>query len=809
MRGTLADVRFGIRMLRRNRGFAAVAIVTLALGIGANTAMFSVLNAVVLRALPFPDPGRLVALQGRQGARILGLGGTSLPDFEDWRREARGFEGLATSSYWTFNLAGRGEPMRILGGRVSGDFFTVLGTPALLGRTLEPADDRAEAPAVIVLAHGLWTRAFAGDPHVLGTTLTLNGVPHVVVGVMPPGFAFPSPDQEMWGALSTEMSGAPRDARFLLTLGRLAQRATVADAQASLDVVAARLAAAHAGTNRGWGAHVVPLHEALFGSVRPALLMLAGAVGFVLLIACANVSNLLLARAAFRRRELAIRAALGASGARLARQLVAENLVLAAGGGALGLALAQLAVVMVRRLGPQDVPRLEEVSLDPAVLAFTCAVSAATGIVLGLLPALPAARGGLRPALSDADRAATAARSRLRRGLVVAETALALTLLVGGGLLVRSFHNLMAVPLGFDAPRLVSGTVLLAPPRYRGLAEQRAFVHDVLASAQELPGVVGAAMTSQMPLEAGPVRLKFAVEGRPVDRADAPSASYRAVSPSYFRTLGIPLRAGRPPADSDTAEAPPVVVVNEVMAARSWPGESPLGRRIAWIPEADPAQGAARWHTVVGVVGDVRSEGLHVPEGPAAYVPFPQRQLGFVRSASFVVRTVGDPAAAVAALRGAIRRVDPEQPVFNVGPVDAVVARSVAGRRFVTVLLEVFAGLAFALAVIGIYGLLSYTVGQRTREIGIRMALGAPRRRVFGLVVGDGLGLALAGVALGLPLAVLLARALGNLLFGVAPWDPATLALVSLGLAGSAVLACAVPARRALRVDPVVALRHE
>lgn len=804
-----ADVRFGLRILGRSPGFAAVAVLTLALGTGVNTAMFGALNAVLLRPLPCADAERLVVIEGRYDGRSSGAGGTSVPDYEDWRREARGFAGMATASAWTFNLTGRPEPLRLEGARVSGDFFDVLGARARLGRVVEPADDRPGAAPVAVLGHDAWQRAFGGDPGILGRVVALNGIAHTVVGVLPAGFAVPGLDRDLWAPLANELTGAPRDARFLVTFGRLADGVGVAEAQASLDVVAARLAAEHPDTNRGWGGRVVPARESLVGDVRPALLMLAGAVGIVLLIACANVSNLLLARAAARRREVALRAALGASTGRLARQFLVENLLLAFGSAAIGLGLARALLPVLRALAPGDVPRLDQAGLDPAVLGFTVLVALATGAVLALVPVVEARRRELLPALREADRSASAAlRSPLRRGLVVLETALALTLLVGGGLLVRSLRNVLAVPPGFDAGRVASASVFLAPPRYADLASQRAFVRDTLAVVEGLPGVQRAATISRLPLEGGTLTLTFQIEGRRVGRAEAPAASYRVVSPEYFRTMGIPLLEGRAPTATDTEASPPVVVVNRTLARRFWPGQSAVGRRIEWIPE-DAPPAPPRWHTVVGVVGDVRSKGLAEDEGPAAYVPYRQRVLPFVRDVSVVVRSASDPGALLPPLRRALLAVDPDLPVYRARTLDAIVSGSVETRRFNAALLQTFALMALALAMIGVYGVLNYTVGQRTREIGVRIALGAPPAAVRRLVLADGLALVGRGLGLGLPLALASSRLLEGMLFAVRPWDPLTLAAVGAALLGAAALACDVPARRATRIDPIGTLRHE
>ena len=763
--------------------------------------MFSVLNAVILRSLPYSEPERLVVINGAREGDTRDLS-VSLPDIEDWRKEVEGLSGLGALSYWTFNLAGDRLPERILGARVSGDFFELLGSRPFLGRVLAPSDDRADAPPVTLLGYGLWQRLFGGDPEILGREILLNGISHTVVGVMPPGFAYPTREQEMWAPLANELRGVPRDARFMEALGRLAPHGDLASVQASLNVVTARQAAAYPATNRGWSTRAVPAHEALVAPVRPALLVLSGAVGIVFLIACANVANLLLARASAREREVAVRTALGASRWRLARQFMAENLVLSVAGGALGILLGRAGVTVLQHLSPGDIPRLEEAGLDGTVLAFALAVSVLAGLVLGPVPVVRASRMAPRASLVEGDRTA-GSRSRLRTALVVVQMAMALTLLVGGGLLVQTVRNLLAVPPGFEARRLLSLSVFLTPPRYRALEPQHAWVRQAVAAVERVPGVVSVATVSELPLSDGSVRLKTAVEGRPFDRAEAPSAAFRAVSPAFFTTMGIPVLSGRVPAETDAETAPLVVAVNQAMARRLWPAESPLGHRIRFVNEEPP-----RWYEVVGVVGDVKSRRLDADEEPRP--PTCRSRSAWCPScatSSLVVRTAAEPMAPLPSIRKALLGVDAEQPVFGVRTLDEIVSHSVAGRRFQAVLLQAFAGLALVLAVIGIYGVLSDAVGRRTREIGVRMALGAQPGQVLRLILGEGMAIALGGLAVGVPASLALARTLKSFLFGVAPGDPFTLVALSAVLALSALLAAYIPARRATRVDPMTSLR--
>jgi putative ABC transport system permease protein len=807
MQTLLQDLVFALRMLRKNPGFAAVALLTLALGIGANTAIFSVVNGVLLRPLPFKEPGRIAVLNGVRQAKALGIVSTSIPDFEDWQKEKSLFERISQLTYWTFNLTGRATPERIVGVRVTGDFFPLLDTPALLGRTLTPEDNRPGSPERAVLSYGLWQKVFAGDPGVIGRTYTMNGAATTVVGVMPQDFYFPAEDVRMWAPMADQMQGMMRNERFLITLARLAPGVSHGQAQAAMDTISARLAAAYPQENTGWSVRLVPVQEALVGDVRAPLLLMLGAVGFVLLIACANAGNLLLSRAAARQRESAIRAALGASRGRMVQQFLTENLLLAAGGGALGALLALWGIRVLKALEPGDIPRLAQVRLDPTVFLFALGISIATGIFLGLLAAFQGSSRDLQNALQHGGRSGTAGAGAnwVRSGLVVAEIALAFMLLIGGGLLLRSFSMLTAVDPGFHAENLLTMTALLTPPKYLNITDENAYVRAALEKTGKLPGVESVASISTLPLHDWGGQYGFDIEGRTSAPADEPMADYHVITPAYFSTAGIPLLSGRRLAETDSETSEKVVVINRAMARKYFPGEDPIGRRIRWSSkDLDKT-----WQTIVGVVGDVRSRSLDREVAPDIYAPYVQRTFPWLRQVCIVVRTAGDPLAHTNEVRSAILSVDPDQPLYDVSSYTQIIARSVAERRFQMLLLTMFAGLALILAVVGTYGVMSYGVAQRTGEIGIRMALGASPGNVLSMILRRGMGLALGGLALGLAGALALTRALSTFLYGVTASDPATFAGVSALLVAAALVACTIPARRATRIDPLTALRHE
>ena len=802
------DLRFGARMLLRNPGFTLIAVLTLGIGIGANAAIFSVVYGVAIRPLPYPAAERLVVLHGTHPEFGRNPYGSSMLDFEDWQEHAASFESMAQLVRWTFNLTGRDVPERLAGGRVTGSFFPLLGVPALLGRTLAPEDDRPGHEFVVVLAHAAWQRVFGGQLDVIGQVVSLNGRPHTIVGVMPATFRFPEEDVLLWAPLGEQLGASERGSRFLFAAARLRDDVALGDAQGEMDVIARRLAQDYPDSNTDWGVRLVSAHDTLVGDVRPTLLVLLAAVGLVLLIACGNVASLLLARASTRQRESAIRAAIGAGRGRLVRQFLTESLLLGALGGTIGIILASWSV---RILGSQlglDIPRMDQVRIDSTVWAFTIVVSMATTVLFGLLPALQGTRVTLNQALVDGTRTQAGGgrgRQRLRAALVVSEVAMALVLLIGAGLLARSFTSIMAVDPGFDPRHVLHLSAFLGPPTYRTVTAQKAYVGRALDRIERLPGVIAAASVSQLPIVDGHGSVSFQIEGRPAPLGDAPAAGYSAVSHRYFEAMAIPIRRGRGVQAGDVEDARLVAVINESMARRYWPAEDPLGQRFRWARDGDD-QG---WLTVVGIVGDIKSSGLDADDPPTVYAPYEQRQFPWLRWTSVVVRTESDPRGLIAAVRSQLLQIDPNQPVHGIATLADTLDGSVAGRRLNALLVSLFGVVAALLAAIGIYGIVSYHVVQRTHEIGLRRALGAQRRDVLAMVLGQGLGLTTIGLIVGLGGALAVTRYLDSLLFGVTPTDATTFVGVPVLLLVVATVASYVPARRAARVDPLVALRGD
>jgi putative ABC transport system permease protein len=802
------DLRYAIRLLRHAPGFAAAAILTLALGIGANAAIFSIVRAVALRPPPYQDPARVIAfLNSRPGAPPSAITSSSFPDYEDWHRQLASFNSLGILAGWTFNITGVGLPERVFGARVSGSLFPLLGTPALLGRTIEPDDDRADTEEVIVLGYGLWQRLFAADPSVIGQSLMMEGRPHVVIGIMPPRFRFPSDDIEMWAAIKNNMPGMPRGSRFMAVVGRLKPQVALASAQAEIDAVSGQLDTAYPESNRGWRVHLSSVQDATVSATKPALLMLAGAVGFVLLIASANVSHLLLARTVSRRRETAIRIALGASIAQVTAQWLTESLLLSFAGGTLGVVIAWLAVPLVVAFGPADVPHLDETTVDGAVLLFAFLVATAAGLFPILTVIVRAISRTSTAALKDGFGGySSPTRQHGGDALIVAEVAFAMTLAVAGALLLKSFTRLTSVALGFDVGHGLSFKVFLGPPRYQSLTSEKQYVRDALARMATLPGIEGAAAVSQLPLSDPSSEGSFDIEGRVTTPGERPSAGYRVVSPNYFELLRIPIVLGRGFADDDRESSLPVVAINEAAARRFWPGSDPIGQRISF---SGVVASEATKLTVVGIVADVKSNGLDKPEAPALYAPYTQRVFPWLRWNTFVVRTRGNPTTYERGIREELTKVDPMQPIYQVASLDAVVARSVATQRFHTSLIDLFAALALALCSVGVYGTINYRVGERTREIGVRMALGATRLRVQLMVVSRAVGLSLVGIAAGVGLSLVTGRTLSTLLYAVRPSDPETIALASLTVLVTAAGAAWFPARRASTFDPLSVIRSD
>ncbi len=814
------DLRFALRGLGRSPAFTAIAVLTLALGIGANTAIFSVVNAVLLRPLAYDRPERLVSLR----AQLVGRGRNdvtmSQPEYQDLVREVPALRDVAAVWPISINLTGLGSPERIQAAVVSSNYFSLLGTAPALGRDFTPKDDGGRIGYVALISYDLWQHRFGGDRGVIGKTVRLDDDPITIVGVMPSGFRHPvesgASPMELWAPIALNNPDTTfmnvRGARVFDLIGRLQSGATLDQLRAQLLALTGRLAARYPDAYPpaiGWQAQVVPLAERVVGNVKPALLVLLGAVGFVLLIGCVNVANLLLARATTRDREIAIRTALGGSRMRLIRQLLTESLVLATLGGLLGLLMAMWGTSALGDLAALYLPRAREIGIDRAVLGFTAFLIILTGVGFGLLPALQASRPDLQSVIKDAGRgtSASASRTRVRGALVVVEVAVALVLLAGAGLLLRSFQRLIAVEPGFNPSGLLTLQVWLpvqndpTKGRYFTDTQRRSFYQAAQASVQRVPGVREVAMTSRLPLR-GRNESRFEIEGRPTppDRP-TPAAELRLVSPNYFETMEIPVLRGRGLSDLADSAAPGEVVINRTMEEKYWPGENPVGRRIRAFggPEGP-------WVTIVGVVGDVRQVALDQPAREELYL---SNLLRPSQEMSFIVRTDDPPDRLATAVTAAIRQADPEQPVFGVMSMEQLLANASAERRFSLLLLTLFAGIALLLSAIGIYGVMAYTTTQRRHEIGVRMALGAGGRDVLGLVVGQGMRLVGAGLALGLVGAWILSRVLTSQLYGVSARDPFTYLTVALLLGGVALAASYVPARRAVRVDPMTALRTE
>jgi putative ABC transport system permease protein len=795
------DLRYAVRQLIRSPGFTAIAVLTLGLGIGANSAIFSVVNAVLLRPLPFQEPSRLVRVAEARPDGTTNV--VSYPNFRDWQKSGGVFQSLAIYRTQALNLTGADEAERVTGALVSADFFRVLGLTPVYGRYFTDGEDVRGADEVAVLSRDLWQRRFAGDREVVGRTLTVDGRSLTVIGIATADFHFPD-GVDLWIPVSHDDPQLldNRGLHGFDVIGRLGPGMTIERAAARLDPLADRLAREYPASNKGWGIALSPLHQSLVENLKPTLLVLLGAVGFVLLIASANVANMMLARSSARRRELSIRAALGASRGRLVRQLLTESLVIALLGGALGLVLAAWGVDALLALGPEELPAGEGIVLDRAVLGFTFGVAVLTSLMFGLLPATHTATPNAEAALRDGGRTSGGIhRQRTRRLLVVTEIALALLLLVGTGLMVQSFRRLQDVDPGFNPDGVLSARLALSRAN-SDTARVIGFFRELVERADTLPGVTAAAAVSYLPLGQSGARYSFNVEGRPtIDPQFRPRTEFNVVTPGYFATMEIPLLQGRDLAEPDRWDSPAVVVVNQALAQRFWPNESAIGKRVTL---GEPEEGA--WMTVVGVVGDVKQRSLTTESRPQMYGS--QAQIGLPEMA-LLVRTAMDPATLAPAIRGIVATLDPTVPVSAIQSLAVVKGSSIATDRFRAVVLATFAAVALALAAIGVYGVISYGVAQRSQEIGIRMALGARRAEIIRLVVGEGMLTVAVGIALGVIAAGALSRFLASLLFAVQPNDPATFVAISCLIASVALAACVLPARRAMQVDPAGTLRAE
>ena len=804
----LQDLRYAFRLLGKSPGFTAIAVLTLALGIGANTAIFTVVNAVLLRPLGFRDPSRVVLVAEKSAYPTVS---TSYENYIDWRDQSHSFDSLEATRGATITLTGAGEPERLNVRMATAPLFPLLGVNAILGRTFLAEEDRAGGSPVVVLGYGVWQRRFGGSHDILGKSITLDSRPYTVVGVLPRGFELLQP-ADVFLPFTPWAKTLPDDRNWhpgIFAIGRLKAGISREQARTEMVGITKRLEEQYPIYNTGTSADVVDLQEQLVKGVRPALLLLLGAVAAVLLIACVNVANLLLARAASRGREVAIRTSMGASRWRVTRQLITESLLLSLAGGALGLLFAWASLGPLLKLSATSVPAVFAVGLDRRVLFFTLLVSLVTGLLFGIVPALRTAKLDLRETLNEGSRGSTAGpgHHRIRGALVAAEIAMAMLLLVGAGLLLRSFSRLQDVPPGFQADHLLVADLPLSLTAYAKPEQRFEFFDRVVGRAKSLPGVRSAGAASFLPVSGGGGLLHFNIAGRPPKSPhDYTATGYRTITPNYFETLGMPLEQGRFFTAADTEKAPAVVVINAAMARTYFPGENPLGKRlqVGATPEPD-----VPWMEVVGVVGDVR-QGLDLDPKAEMYLPYRQAdQILPVFQLSIVLRTATDPMLQASALRSALAEIDPNQPLVRVRTMEENMAATVAQPRFRTWLIGIFAALALILAAVGVYGVMSYTVTQRTSEIGIRVTLGAQPEDVFRIVVGEGLRLALAGVGVGILAALALTRLLQSFLYGVSAYDPLTFAGVAVILTIVAVAASFFPARRATLVDPLVALRYE
>jgi putative ABC transport system permease protein len=800
------DLRYSFRMLWKSPGFMAVAILALALGVGANTAIFSVVNAVLLRPLPYTDPHRLVILWEKAATQDTSV---SYPNFQDWRDQNQSFEQIAAFRRDSFNLTSAGEPERLAGRMTSASFFQTLGAKPFKGTDFPAAEDRVGGQRVVILGHGFWQRRFGGDESIVGKQLTLNNQSYTVIGITAPDFRF-GVDTDIFVLLGQE-EGRCFQSRGchpgIYVIGRLKTGISMEQGRADMDAIMARLGQQYPQTNSDRRIHIESLYDNTVQEVRPALFILLGAVGFVLLIACANVANLLLARSAVRQKEIAIRTALGASRWRIVRQLLTESVVLGLAGGALGLLLALWWTDALKSLVPGNIPRLTEAGIDLRVLVFTFLVSVLTGVIFGLIPALQASKPELNEALKEGDRGSTGRRHRVRSVLVVSEVAIALVLLIGAGLMVKSLWRLQRVGTGFETRNLL--TMQLSYTARPDEAERaRGFFTELEEKIRATPGVEAVALSNGLPFLGASENAVWFKGQPPSNPKDVMMSVEYLVTPDYFRTLGIELKRGRLINEQDRVGSPLVAVIDESFAQKYFAGQDPIGKYL------DNGNGMKEIE-IVGIVGHVKHYGLdgEVPVDPQYYLALrqvPNELLPVIANRiSMSVRTTGDPTSLINTVRQQVLAADPNQPVYNARTMEQVIAESIAARRFSMLLLTIFAAVALLLASVGIYGVMSYSVTQRTHEIGIRMALGASRRDVMKMVVGQGMLLALVGVGVGLLASFLLTRVMSSLLFNVSATDPWTFIGISLLLAIVAFLACYLPARRATRVDPMTALRYE
>jgi putative ABC transport system permease protein len=806
MNTILQDLRYALRMLAKSPAFSLIAILTLGLAIGANSAIFSVVDAVLLRPLPYPHSEQLVRVFGSQPQ--LAIAPTSPANFLEWKEENQVFERIGTYVGQGFNLLGGDKPERVIGARVSADLLQSLGVQPALGRLFTTEEDQEGRGQVVILSHDFWRNRFGGDAQTLRQTITLNDRPYTVVGIMPAGFAFPDTRTQAWVPVAfNSAERKTRDTNFIDVVARLKPGVSIEQARANMTAIAQSQAARYPTTNTGIGAKVISLHEQTVGDVRPMLMVLLGAVAFVLLIACANIANLLLARAAARQREMAIRGALGASRSRVVRLLLTESVVLAVLGGAVGLLFATWSLDLLVSLKPANLPRLPEIGVDRTVFLFTLTISLFTGIVFGLVPAWQASKPDLNEGLKESGRGSSGPRRhRVRALLVVSEVALSLVLLVGAGLMIRSFSRLLAVNPGFNPDHVLTAFVSLPVSKYPKREEQAVFFDRLIERLRNLPAVSAAGVVSDLPLFGGS-STGMEIDGRPEPLpGQRPLTDYRMINPDYFAAMGMKLVKGRAFSRYDTDGAPGVVIINESLAARFFAGEDPIGKRLGL--SGNPRD----WREIVGVVGDVRNYGVDVDVKPEVYVPFLQNAPGYLSGVAsamnVIVRATSDPSSLASALREQVHALDKDQPVSEIRTMEWYLADSMAQRRFNMLLLGAFAGLALVLAAVGIYGVIAYTVTQRTHEMGIRIALGARGGDILRLVFANAMLTTLTGIGIGLAAAFALTRLLQGLLYQVTATDPFVFATIPVLLLLVAAVATYIPARRAMKVNPITALRE-
>jgi putative ABC transport system permease protein len=802
------DLRFGARMLWKNAGFTVIAVATLALGVGANTAIFSVIHTVLLQPLPFPEPDRLVVLATRSVQNTTRTG-VAYPDYADWSQRAQSFEGMACFLSTTFSLTDIERPISLPGRRVNWNYFSMLDVKPEIGRLFSPDDDRVGAASTAILSHRLWEQTFGGDPAIIGKTIRVDGAPYEVIGVTPPEFEFLRRDDlylPIGLSLTPTFGLLERRNQFPLNvLARLKPGVSEPQARVEMESIARRLGEEYPVTNAPRSAAVIKAADLLVEKVRPMLLVLFGAVGFILLIACVNTANLMLARAASRRREIAVRLSLGASRGRIVRQLLTEAAMLAAVGGIAGLLIGVLGTKGLIALAPPDTPRLEQIGLNPTILLFCLGVSAMTGVFFGLAPALHASRANLQTALKESERSTTSLSwERARKGLLTVEVALAMVLLIGAGLMLRTFYRLATVDPGFNIENMLTMQFSLPGRTYNG--ERRVqFFNEMLAKVEALPGVRSASVTMSLPFEGATWFSPLQGADKTDSKAFSWYSAFIPVNAKFFETMEIRLLAGRQFAEADMMDTPPTVIINETLARQVWPGQNPVGKRLR---QGAPDQQSV-WREVIGVVADIKLNGADQETPPQSFLPVVQRNGSGVR---LVVRAAGAPLALVGAIEGAIHSVDKNLAVSNPRTMDQVLGNAISRQRLMMALMTGFALLAMVLAAVGVYGVLSYGVEQRRQEIGVRLALGAQTSDVLRLVLRQGMGLALTGVALGVVAALALPKLIASfsgLLFGVKATDPTTFVLIAVLLSAAAFAACWIPARRAARVDPLQALRSE